>query len=213
MKRLGKLPPACHNPWDVALTMLATSRLETMQTTINDMHLDCTEYGLPLVNRILNYHRGALNDPTRKAEYEKLQMNQARFVSITSSMIGKADKANQMMSAWLSMLTEKILFPGLQEIKRTTPFFYLEHGLQKLRCADPDPTGACDDFLLADGSLDKRKGVGKECLKFMMPKVVFALFATHYRRHMALALSKLDELLSEHGQRSGLIVDDVTSIE
>lgn len=71
----------------------------------------------------------------------------------------------------------------------------------------PGPTGACDDFLPIN-SFDKKKGVGKECFKFMMPKVVYALFATHYRRHMGLALSKLDELLSEHGQRSGLIFDD-----
>lgn len=193
--------------------MLETSRLESMQTTINDMHLDCAEYGLPLANRILNHHRNALDDPTRKAEYEKLQMNQARFVSITSSMIGKADEAKQMMSAWLRMLTEKILFPGLQDTKRTLTFAFLEHGLQKLRCADPDPTGACEDFLLAINSRDKKKGEGKECFKFVMPTVTFALFATHFRRHLGLALSKLDDILSEHGQRSGLIVDDVTSIE
>lgn len=63
--------------------------------------------------------------------------------------------------------------------------------MQKLRCADPGPTGACEDCLLAMNSYDKKKGVGAECFKFMMPPVTFALFATHFRRHLGLALSKL----------------------
>lgn len=44
-----------------------------------------------------------------------------------------------------------------------------------------------------------------------MPTVTFALFATHFRRHLGLALSKLDDILSEHGQPSGLIADDAES--
>lgn len=42
----------------------------------------------------------------------------------------------------------------------------------------------------------------------MMPKVIFALFATHCRRHLGLALSKLDDIISQHGQRLDLIFDD-----
>lgn len=185
-----------------------------MQNTVLDMHLDCAEYGLPLADRILLHHRDAETDPARKDEYERLLMNQTRFVGITASMIGKAEKAASMMHIWMMrFLLDRILLRSRPEDKRTLAFAYVENGLCKLRCADPDVSEADTNFELAIKSHGLKKGVGKDAFKFLFPQVVRALFLMHYRRFVALAVSAIDDLLSERGQRRGLIFDDLTSLE
>lgn len=196
------------------LTMFETSSLGTMQNTVLDMHLDCAEYGLPLADRILLHHRDAETDPARKDEYERLLMNQTRFVGITASMIGKAEKAASMMHLWMMrFLLDRILLRSRPEDKRTLAFAYVENGLCKLRQGDPDVSEADTNFELAIKSHGLKKGVGKDAFKFLFPQVVRALFLLHYRRFADLAVSAIDDLLSERGQRKGLIFDDLTSLE
>lgn len=195
------------------LTISVTSRLQIMQTTVADMHLDCVEFDLVLAHNILNKRKDALTDPTRKVQYETLRMNQARFEGITASMIGKADEAKDKILRWLKLLGLQIISPNLPDDSRTLPFAYLEIAMCKLRREDADESGAFTDFQLARNSVDRQMGVGVNSFKYMLPHVLFALFITHYQRSVRPAMSILDDLLSERGQLPDLIFDDMTSLE
>lgn len=193
--------------------MFEMSRLDIMQTTVADMHLDCLHLDLHLASWILLERQDDLTDPTCKDEYKKLRMNQARFEGIKASLIGKADEAKDKILSWLKQLTFRIIAPNLPDDSRTLPFAYMEMGMSKLRCANPDESGASADFQLARNSVDRQKGVGENAFRYMLPHVIFALFITHYQRSVKLATSILDGLLSERGQLSDLIFEDMTSLE
>lgn len=187
--------------------------LDLMQTTISAMHLDCVQNDLHLANWILREREDALADPTRKYEYEKLRMNQARFEGITASLAGKADEAKEKILRWLKLLGLQIASPNLPDDSRTLPFAYVEMGLCKLRCENVDTSGASEDFNLARNSVDRQKGEGDDAFKYMLPHVIYALFITHYHRSVTLATSILDGLLSEGGQLPDLIFEDMSSLE
>ncbi|KAG6354302.1 hypothetical protein INS49_004907 [Diaporthe citri] len=189
--------------------------LDSMQTTIADMHLDCVRCDLRLAKFILRKRRQDDDtDPTCKDQYDKLRMNQARFEGITASMIGKEGKAKEKLQLWLSLLTFRTLAPNsLPDDSRTLPFAYVEVGMSKLRCGTTDESGAFADFQLAINEVDKQRGVGADALKYMLPHVISALFITHYHHPVAQATSILDKLLSERGQLPDLIFDDMTSLE
>lgn len=199
--------------WDpgVVLTMCETSRLGIMQNTVADMVLDCAQYALPLAGRILNQHRGAETDPARKDKYERLRMHQARFVATISSMVGWKNEASEKIKDLLKLFTGRLLVLQLPEDKRTIAFVYMELGLCKLRLGDVSE--AEDFFQLATESHGMKMGTGENAFKFLFPQVVYALFLATYHRSQKLAMSIVDGLMSERGQRKNLIFDDLTSLE
>lgn len=193
--------------------MFATSRLEIMQTTVADMRLSCAELGLPLAHQILSYHEYRLTTPARENEWQKLCMNQARFAGITASMLGKEQEATDTLEILQQMIKNRSTARGLPEDSRMLPFAHVESGQHKLRSEYRNESGAFDDFQLAIASVKEQKGDGEQAFKFMLPRILFALFAGHVHRNWKSAIAQLNELMSERGQMPGLIFDDVTSME
>lgn len=184
-----------------------------MQTTVEDMHLSCTDLGLPLAHQILYYHEDRLTSPARQNEWEKLCMNQARFGGITASMLGKEQEATDTLQILQQMINNRSTSRGLPEDSRMLPFAHVESGQHKLRSEYRDESGACDNFQSAIASVNEQKGEGNNAFKFMMPRILFALFIGHFHRNWQSAITFLHEIMSERGQLPGLIFDDVTSME
>lgn len=184
-----------------------------MQTTVEDMHLPCVELGLPLAHQVLLYHEDRLTSPARQNEWEKLCMNQARFAGITASMLGKEQEATDTLEILQQMINNRSTSRGLPEDSRMLPFAHVESGQHKLRSEYRNESGAFDNFQSAIASVKEQKGDGEKAFKFMMPRILFALFVGHVHRNWKSAITQLHELMSERGQISGVIIDDVTSME
>ena len=184
-----------------------------MQTTVDDMHLGCSEYGLPLAHRILDHHQITLTEPGSRDEYKRLCMNQARFIGVTASMLGKENEALGAMKMWMDMLTKRYGAHGLRDDARTIAFVHVETGMHNLRFKDFNYSDAFETFRLACESVNNQKCVGESAFKYMLPNVNLALVVAHYHRNFRPAMTILENLLGERGQGAGLIFDDMTSLE
>lgn len=184
-----------------------------MQTTVNDMHLGCSEYGLPLAHRILNHHQILLTAPGARDEYRKLCMNQARFVGITASMLGKENEAQAALKMWMDMLTKRCAAHGLRDDARTVAFVHVEQGMHNLRFKDFNDSDAFEIFRKACETVTNEKGTGDAAFKYLLPEVNFALVVAYYHRNVRSAMTALEGLMSEDHQKEDLIIDDITSLE
>ncbi|KAI3392941.1 hypothetical protein diail_4958 [Diaporthe ilicicola] len=192
--------------------------LETMQTTVQDMHLGSWARGLPLAARLLMYHkRNALASAEGKEEYCQLVMRQARFQGVTASMLGKTREALDSLRLWVEMLVQRT-GPDVGRVAaedlRTLPFLYNEIGMHGMRTDPGDRDEAMESFAMALDAIEKERGPLDRVFNFLLPSVNYALMLAHNFGAVSHAEGMLSLILGEHSGRSvELRFDDTTSLE